>query len=84
MVGAFADALFGVAEMTLKKGERIFFYTDGLIEGRGSYEEGLGRLAGACYARRSLALDDLVPVVAEEAMADLPATDDTLLVGVER
>lgn len=84
VVGAFADAVFGVAEMTLKKGERIFFYTDGLIEGRGSYEEGLGRLAGACYARRSLALDDLVPFVAEEAMADLPATDDTLLVGVER
>jgi hypothetical protein len=70
--------------MTLKRGERIFFYTDGLIEGRGSYEEGLLRLARACLARQALPLRDVVPAVVDEVTAELPATDDTLLVGVER
>ena len=84
VVGAFADAAFGVTEMTLKRGERIFFYTDGLIEGRGSYEDGLARLARACHSRQTLPLDDVVPAVVDEVVADLPATDDTLLVGVER
>ena len=84
VVGAFADAVFGVTEMTLKRGERIFFYTDGLIEGRGSYEDGLDRLARACDARRSLALHDLVPAVVDEVMAEVSAADDTLFLGVER
>jgi len=85
VVGAFSDAYFAVEEMTLKRGERIFFYTDGLIEGRGcSYEEGLARLAGSCLARRAVSLEDLVPAVVDEVMGDGPAIDDTLLVGVER
>jgi len=84
VVGAFADAVFGVTERTLQRGERIFFYTDGLIEGRGSYEDGLERLARACIARRILPLRELVPAVVDEVTAELPSTDDTLLVGVER
>ena len=34
VVGAFADAVFGIDELTLKPGDRIFLYTDGLIETR--------------------------------------------------
>ena len=84
VVGAFADAVFGVNELTLQPGDRIFFYTDGLIETGGSYEEGLQRLAGACIARRALPLQDLVASVVEDVMANLSPADDTLLVGVER
>jgi sigma-B regulation protein RsbU (phosphoserine phosphatase) len=84
VVGAFADAGFGATELNLRPGDRIFFYTDGLIETGGSYEQGLQRLAGACFSHRALPLSDLVPAVAEEVMSGLSAVDDTLLMGVER
>jgi sigma-B regulation protein RsbU (phosphoserine phosphatase) len=84
VVGAFADAVFGVAELNLKQGDRIFFYTDGLIETGGSYEDGLQRLVEACVARRSLPLRELVAGAADGVMENLSPADDTLLVGVER
>jgi phosphoserine phosphatase RsbU/P len=83
VVGAFSDAVFGVTELTLKPGDRIFLCTDGLIETGGSYEDGLHRLAGACITRRNLPLQELVPAVVDDVMAGLSPTDDTLLVGVE-
>jgi sigma-B regulation protein RsbU (phosphoserine phosphatase) len=84
VVGAFADAVFGAVELTLHPGDRIFLYTDGLIEAGGSYEEGLQRLSDACFARRTLPLPDAVRAVVEDTLASLSATDDTLLMGVER
>lgn len=84
VVGAFADAVFGSEELTLQPGDRIFFYTDGLIEGNGTYAEGLDRLANACFRRRGLSMGESVPAVVEDAMQGVSASDDTLLVGVER
>jgi sigma-B regulation protein RsbU (phosphoserine phosphatase) len=84
VVGAFADAVFGVVEMSLQPGDRIFFYTDGLIENGRSQEEGIQRLAGACFSRRAEALRDLVPAAVDDMMGNACPTDDTLLVGVER
>jgi sigma-B regulation protein RsbU (phosphoserine phosphatase) len=84
VVGAFPDAVFGVTELTLKPENRIFFYTDGLIETGGLYEEGLLRLASALFSRRGLPLRDLVPAVVDDVMAGLSPADDTLLMGVER
>jgi phosphoserine phosphatase RsbU/P len=84
VVGAFGDAVFGVAELTLARGDRLFLYTDGLIESGFSYEEGLQRLAEACLSRRTLALEDLVPAVVADVTAGLRPTDDLLFVGVER
>jgi sigma-B regulation protein RsbU (phosphoserine phosphatase) len=84
VVGAFADAVFGVAEMTLQSGDRIFLYTDGLIETGGTYEEGLYRLGRACLSQGSLALCDLVPAVVNDVTANLSPADDLLFMGVER
>jgi sigma-B regulation protein RsbU (phosphoserine phosphatase) len=84
VVGAFSDAVFGTAELTLQPGDRIFLYTDGLIETGSSHEEGIQRLAGACMSRRALPLRDLVPAVVDDVMAGLSPADDTLFVGVER
>lgn len=84
VVGAFADAVFGTAEMTLLPGDRVFFYTDGLIETGGSFEEGIRRLADTCLSRRTLPLQDLVPAIVDEVMAGLSPEDDTLFMGVER
>jgi sigma-B regulation protein RsbU (phosphoserine phosphatase) len=83
VIGMFADAVFGVIELTLNPGDRLFLYTDGLIENGFSYEEGLQRLTKACLARRTLALPDLVPAVVEDVMANLIPADDLLLMGVE-
>jgi sigma-B regulation protein RsbU (phosphoserine phosphatase) len=84
VVGAFPDAVFGITELTLQRGDRIFFCTDGLIETGGCYEEGLQRLAAACLSRRTLPLADLVPAVVDDVMTGISPIDDTLLVGVER
>ena len=84
VVGTFADAVFGLEEVALQPGDRVFFYTDGLVEGRGTYEEGLEGLATACFERRALQLKDMVPAVVEDVTAGTAAADDTLFLGVER
>jgi sigma-B regulation protein RsbU (phosphoserine phosphatase) len=84
VVGAFADAVFGVVELTLQPGDRIYFYSDGLIEAGGCFEDGLKRLAAACFDWRTLPLSDVVPNVAGDLIARLSPIDDTLLLGVER
>jgi len=84
VVGAFPDAVFGLTELSLKPGDRIFFYTDGLIEAAGAYEEGLQKLSSACFSCRTLPLRELVPAVVDHIMDGLCPADDTLLLGVER
>lgn len=83
MVGAFADAVFGITELTLERGDRIFFFTDGLIETGGTYDDGLSRLADACFLRRTLPLQDLVPAVVDDVMTGFQPADDILLMGVQ-
>jgi len=83
VVGAFADAVFGVTELTLQPGDRIFFFTDGLVEIHGSYEEGLQRLADACHAKRKLPLHEQVSEVVKAVVKGFSSSDDTLLLGVE-
>ncbi len=83
VVGAFRDALFGVAELTLEVGDRLFLYSDGLIEGRGSCEAGTQRLVDACYSGTA-ALRNVVPEAVASVTAGMLHQDDTLLLGVER
>lgn len=84
VVGAFDDAVFGVAELTLEAGDRMFLYTDGLIENGGPYEEGLRKLARACQTRQNLPLQDAIPAVVNDVLVSPSPADDTLLMGVER
>ena len=84
VVGVFADAMFGVTDLTMQVGDRMFLYTDGLIEGGGPYQRSLQNLADACNSRRAGPLQDVVPAVVDVILAGSYPTDDTLLVGVER
>ncbi len=84
VVGAFRDAVFGAAELTIQPGDRMFLYSDGLIETGGSLEDGIGRLAEACLKRQSLPLAELVPAVVNEITAGVAVNDDTVLLGIER
>lgn len=84
VLGAFADAVFGKVELMLDPGDRIFFYSDGLVEAGCSRETGIHRLAKACFARREQPLPELVPDVVDEVVAGHPARDDIVFMGVER
>jgi sigma-B regulation protein RsbU (phosphoserine phosphatase) len=84
VVGAFRDAIFGCAELMIQPGDRLFLYSDGLIETGGSQEAGIDRLAEACLKRHSLPLAELVPAVVKEITAGVPIMDDTVLLGIER
>ncbi len=84
VVGAFRDAVFGSAELTVQPGDRMFLYSDGLIETGGSHEDGIERLAQACLHRQFAPLAELVPAVVNEITSGIAVTDDTLLLGIER
>ncbi len=83
VVGVFREAVFGSAELTIQSGDRMFLYSDGLIESADSHEAGISRLAEACLKRRSLPLADLVPGVVDEITAGVTVIDDTVLLGIE-
>jgi sigma-B regulation protein RsbU (phosphoserine phosphatase) len=83
VVGAFPDAVFGVTEMTLRPGDRLFLYSDGVVENGGPIAAGLKRLAAACQARSGVPLAELVPAVLDELTAGCAADDDVVLLGVD-
>ncbi len=83
VVGAFSDAVFGVTEMKLNQGDRLFLYSDGLVETGGSAAAGVRRLADACRAGSAGPLAELVPSLVNEIAAGHDASDDVVLLGVD-
>lgn len=83
VLGAYSDAVFGRVELRLKPGDRLFLYTDGLIDCRSSYREGLQRLADACSLRKDFPLSQLVTAVVDDVAASISCPDDVLLLGIE-
>ena len=88
ILGVFDSVWFETLEIDVKPGDRLFIYTDGLIEGFGdekmTREEGLARLAATCEAHRTLPLTQAVDAIhAALAGAGLPRGDDTILLALE-
>jgi sigma-B regulation protein RsbU (phosphoserine phosphatase) len=83
VIGAFSDAVFGTTEVMLRKEDRFFLYTDGLVEEGGSQEKGIERLTCVCNGRRDLSLDAMVETVTADMPAWSAAQDDIVLMGVE-
>ncbi len=81
LLGIFPDAAFGVLDVEVLPGDRLFLYTDGLIERNGSRGEGMARFAEVC--RRSLDenLDDVVFAGLAEVCASEDVDDDIVLIG---
>ena len=52
LLGAFGDPTFGLRELELKRGDRFFLFSDGLIETGGNRDRGLSCAQAACSARR--------------------------------
>ena len=87
VLGAFSNVTFVPMEMKIDKGDRIFLYTDGLVEAFGENrirEEGIGHLSEACVKTSHLPIAEASPGIAALlfAAAGMPADDITLL-GVE-
>ncbi len=83
VVGAFPDASFDVLELKLKRGDRFFLFSDGLIELNGNREDGLGRLKMACGDGPARTLEENVRAAFQETMVGAKSQDDLLLMGVE-
>jgi sigma-B regulation protein RsbU (phosphoserine phosphatase) len=84
VVGAFSDALFGVHQLTMEPQDRIFLYSDSLVEARVQSEEGTRRLVSACTSHHALSLEEIVPAVVAEMTTGIEANDDTILLCIER
>jgi len=83
VIGVFEEATFGVTELPLSPKDRFFLCSDGLLELRGSREEGLAKLAEACTRLRSQPLAETVRQAVEGVVANAVPKDDIVLLGVE-
>jgi sigma-B regulation protein RsbU (phosphoserine phosphatase) len=88
VLGVRPSAFFEDCEVTLEKGDRLLFYTDGLTEAQNRSGEfyGLERLRQAFEANRALAPEPLVRAI----LADMrffcgptPAGDDIAIVALQ-
>jgi len=83
VAGAFKDAVFGAMEVPVRGGDRLFLYSDGLVELNGSRLIGIERLREACLARGSEALGPAVLAIQQGVTKGIRPDDDLLLMGVD-
>jgi sigma-B regulation protein RsbU (phosphoserine phosphatase) len=87
-IGMLDDATYDDEALTLEPGDRLYFYTDGVIEALDANEEEFGhpRLLEAIAARRSLPLRAGLEAVAADVRAWCGGRlkDDVSLLAVER
>lgn len=81
VIGAFQDAAFDLLEVPVLPGDRLFLYTDGLIEMDGDREVGMARLEAACNSTGSLPLAAAVTTVVDTMIAGRTPADDIVLLG---
>jgi sigma-B regulation protein RsbU (phosphoserine phosphatase) len=86
-LGAFAGGVFGAQEIAVAEGDRLFIYSDGIIENirmLRAREQGQVDLALACLATRRLPLPEALPEIVQELFPlGGEADDDVLLLGVD-
>ena len=83
ILGVFEDASFGVVEVPVRTSDRLYLYTDGLVEMHGSIEDGCARLIVACEQTACLSLADSVRLIVDEMCCGQAPEDDIVLLGVE-
>jgi sigma-B regulation protein RsbU (phosphoserine phosphatase) len=83
VVGAFKDAAFGLASLTLRPGDRFMMYSDGLVETEGSRESGIMNLIEVCGTYRKSSLKSMVDLVVGNIRANSIISDDIVMMGVE-
>ena len=88
ILGVFSPVHFEVIKRKVKPGERLFLYTDGLLENFSQQvrtrEEGLKELMTCCYETRDLPIGKTVPeIITRLQPARSKQEDDIVLMGIE-
>ena len=83
ILGAFPEAMFGLQQFNLKPGDKLFLYSDGLVELDGPRETGIQALAQSCVEYRDFILPAMVDAVVHSVRAGSVLADDIVLMGVE-
>jgi len=83
VVGAFHDAVFDCRDMPIASGDRLFLYSDGLIDTTDSREGGVGGLLDVLgYWKQSL-LEQAVRGTVNDYCSSGSCEDDVLLMGID-
>lgn len=82
LIGIFSDTVFGILEIPVQPGDRLFLYSDGLVETGCSREEGTRRLQTVCQSTADQPLVDAVPSIADSLCTGARPEDDIVLMGV--
>jgi sigma-B regulation protein RsbU (phosphoserine phosphatase) len=83
VIGSFNDAVFGVLERNVQPGDRLFLYSDGLIELTGSRKHGIHLLREHCRTAARLPLQEAVAYIVEQMCSCASPEDDIVLMGTE-
>ncbi|EFL49497.1 response regulator receiver modulated serine phosphatase [Solidesulfovibrio fructosivorans JJ]] len=87
VLGVFASVQFGRIERPVAPGDRLYLYTDGLIErfgpGGKAREQGLAELLAACASVAGRPLEEAVDAVMRGVLDAGRPADDMVLMGIE-
>jgi phosphoserine phosphatase RsbU/P len=83
VVGAYPDAVFDCKELAVSPGDRLFLYTDGLIDTTDTREGGVGGLQDVLSYARHVPLEQAVHEAVEEYNSAGCCQDDVVLMGVD-
>lgn len=87
ILGIFQDVIFGREVLTVHPGDRLYLYSDGLVESsadRVVWTEGAERLISACESVRNLPLAQVPDQIRRLLLNPSdPPEDDILLMGIE-
>jgi sigma-B regulation protein RsbU (phosphoserine phosphatase) len=82
LIGMFAETVFGVLEIAVKPGDRVFLYSDGLVETDGPRGAGFDRLCAACQAHRALPPAEAIKAIIGQVTGNVEPDDDIVLMAV--
>ncbi len=83
LLGIFPDPVFSQIEISVEAGDRIFLYSDGLIEMDCPRDQGMAALEKACRETSTLSLKKAVLSIVNSLSAQAVPEDDIVLLGIE-
>jgi len=83
VVGSFQDAVFDCKEIAVAQGDRLFLYSDGLIDATDGRLGGVGGLLDVLGYRKTLTLEEAVRGTVNDYCSAGCCEDDVLLMGID-
>ena len=83
VLGAFSDASFSRIDLQVDPQDRLFLFSDGLIDLFGPFDEGLQKLVSTAQSLRKQSLRSAVDQIVSSQLQNKVPQDDILLMGIE-